>query len=112
MTTKAPNLIDPADLSIVAEPYPGRQTKAVSKYAEIFAGARQGTYIACPTGSASKIAGQFKKYLVAKGHKDPIVRAIESYKNGQGGVWWLEKPRASAWTGLGKREKEPHSLNA
>lgn len=110
--TKSPNLIDPADLSIVAEPYPGRQTKAVSKYAEIFADAKQGLRIQCPTGSASKIAGQFKKYLIARGHKDPIVRAIERLADGKGGVWWLEKPRASAWTGLGKREKEPHSLNA
>lgn len=112
MTTKAPHIINPEDLFIVDEPYPGRQIKTVSKYAEKFAGMKQGVRLQCPTGTASRIASMLKKYLTARGHKEPIVRAIERCDDGKGGVWWLEKPRASAWTGLGKREKEPHSLNA
>ncbi len=99
-----PSRIDPSALSIVDEPYTDGRARPVSKYEEIFSRVEQNKRLRCPTGTASRLSGQLKKWLASKGHKDAVVRARERCNDGQGGVWWIkpeEKPK-TVWQGLRK----------
>lgn len=100
------NAINPKDLSITDDPFPGRWSRGTSKYAEKFSSAKQGKRIKCPEGTAARLAAQFKKWLQAQGHKSPEVRSINCCKDGFGGVWWMEKEPASVWNGLVESKKK------
>ena len=95
--------IDPTALSFTDEPYRGRIRQDTSKYAEIFSQAKPNKRLRCPRGTAARIASQFKKWLEKSGTKEPVVRSVENYGDGFGGVWWIkeaEKPR-TVWAGIG-----------
>lgn len=105
--TKAKNpiqFIDPSTLRIVDEPYKDGRASPVSKYEPIFSALKPNQRMVCPAGAGSRLAAQLRKWLMNKGHKDPIVRARERCDDGMGGVWWIkeaEKPK-TIWRGLEK----------
>ena len=89
--TKIQSTIDPSKLLITDDPYTEVRPAPPSKYEAVFSALNAGQRIVCPEGAASKIAGQLKKWLIAHGHKAPIVRARERCKDGKGGVWWMQE---------------------
>ncbi len=105
MTTKKPfQRIDVQQLRIVDEPY--RSGRCVcSKYDEIFSQLQKGQRLVCQAGHAGKLGNSLKKWLAARGQKAPLVRARERCDDGQGGVWWLEKPPATVWQPLAAVDK-------
>ena len=97
--TKTQGSIDPTKLQIIDEPYTEGRAAPPSKYDPIFSRLKVEQRIVCPAGSASKIGGQLKKWLAARGHKDAVVRARERCSDGNGGVWWRAKAAtpSSVW---------------
>lgn len=97
----ASSVIDPSSLSIVDEPYEDGRSIVKSKYDGVFGSLNPNQRLACPAGTASRIGAQLKKWLSARGEKDPVVRAKERCKDDRGGVWWIKEVPAvtvaTAW---------------
>ena len=91
---KPTDLYDVASLSISNDPFVGRKRKEGSKYDAIFSQLKIGQRLVCHSDAAARLASQLKQWLVKRGHKNPVVRAVSQYGDGKGGVWWL-------WNGHG-----------
>ena len=105
-TTKKTRSIDIEKLSISPEPYPGRRIAARSKYAEIFNDLPQNQRLRCPIDTAAALANMLKKHLARKGLKSAVVRSINDFGDGEGGVWWMPPPKANTFDGLTKGAKK------
>lgn len=80
--------IDPSTLAIKNEPFIGGRVVR-SKYDDIFNKVQHGQRIVCPSGTAARLAVQFRKWLAQRGYSDVDVKAKENCPDGQGGVWFL-----------------------
>lgn len=89
MTKKATAPIDMSLLRITDDPYRGRRPAAEGKYDPIFAKITQGKRLVCPSGHAGKIAQLLRKWLQKQGTASPLIRSVDDYGDGMGGVWWL-----------------------
>lgn len=103
------------DLSITNEPYRGRVTSIKSKYEAFFLQMQPGQRLKCKKGTAARIGSQYKKWLTSRhGVKAPLVRCVEDYGDGFGGVWWIKeeaKPKTvlaanAPWPGLIQNTKK------
>ena len=92
---KPTDLYDVASLAISNDPFIGRQRKEGSKYDAIFSQLKIGQRLVCHSDAAARLASQLKQWLVKRGHKNPVVRAVSHYGDGKGGVWWMEVDAAT-----------------
>lgn len=97
--------IDVATLRILDEPYTDGRATQKTKYDEFFSGVKPNKRIVCPTGKAGGLASSYRKWLMKRGEKSPVVRSRETCEDGDGGVWWIKeavKP-ATVWQGMDKK---------
>ncbi len=97
--------IDPTALSFTDEPYRGRIRQDTSKYAEIFSQAQPQQALALSARDCGPHRIAVQEVARKERDKEPVVRSVENYGDGFGGVWWIkeaEKPR-TVWRQLEKK---------
>ncbi len=90
---KAAVLVDIADLIICDDPPPEARAQPGGKYSELFARLPAGQRLKCPTGAASRIGQQLRKWM-QKNDVPGTVKSTENYGDGAGGVWMIPPAKA------------------
>lgn len=83
--------IDPSSLSIDNTPYEAPRRGNESKYESVFSKIKPGQRLKCESGTANRIAVQFRIWLKANGVENPVVKGREKCEDGFGGVWLMER---------------------
>lgn len=87
----APTRIDPAELSICADPIPEHRTVIGSKYDAVFSNLKPGQALKCPPGAApGKLATSLRKFIEKRGMNCDI-KTMSDYGDGFGRVWLIAK---------------------
>lgn len=97
--------IDVASLRISDDEYSDGRATQKTKYDEFFASVKPNKRIVCPAGKSGGLASSFRKWLIKRGEKAPIVKSRDKCDDGDGGVWWLKeavKP-ATLWQAIEKK---------